>query len=383
MAQRGTIRYDSMNYGGGRGDVGEPTGAPAPGILLARRLRELRRDGFPGVRLTQKQLASALSQDEPVADSTLSAWENTQFPTLPPHSRLSAYALFFASERSLPGEPHLLSLDELTAEEDRVRRELELELFRLRDNEPEPPEQLQERQFWRFDDGAPITVICSDLRQSDELELGPLAQEDNPNFADLYSFGDLDALFALYGHLRATNPRTPVHLRRGAPPDLLNHLVVLGGIAWNEVTRRLEDLVPLPVRQVEDTKIPSGEIFVTEDGEQFEPRWRNGNPGTAGKPGVLLEDVGMLARVPNPYNVRRTLTYCNGVHSRGVLGAVRCLTDPDVRQDNEQFLEDRFSGTDRFAILMRVPVLGGQTVSPSLHSPGTVVFKWPPDPPEN
>jgi hypothetical protein len=71
------------------------------------------------------------------------------------------------------------------------------------------------------------------------------------------------------------------------------------------------------------------------------------------------------------------------VHSRGVLGAVRCLTDPAVREDNEQYLKSQFSGTDKFAILMRVPVLGGQTVSPSLQSPGTVLFQWPGDPPEN
>ena len=389
MVQRGTFRYDSMNYGGGRGDVGEPTGPAAPGVLLARRLRELRRSGFPDTRLTQKQLANALSQDEPVADSTLSSWENTQFPALPPHSRLSAYALFFATERSLHDEPHLVPIEDLTAEEDRARRDLEHELFRLRDNEPEPAGPAEDRQFWRFADGAPITIICSDLRRSDELELGPLAEEDNPNFADLYSFGDLDALFDLYGHLRATNPKTLVSLRRGASPELnlSTHLVVLGGIAWNDVTRRLDDLVPLPVRQAVDPKIPSGEIFVTEGGsshgERFEPRWVNDNPGTPGKPGVLLEDVGMLARVPNPYNVRRTLTYCNGVHSRGVLGAVKCLTDPDVRQDNEQYLEDQFAGTDTFAILMRVPVLGGQTVSPSLQSPRTVRFQWPDDSPEN
>ena len=66
-----------------------------------------------------------------------------------------------------------------------------------------------------------------------------------------------------------------------------------------------------------------------------------------------------------------------------MLGAARCLTDSAVREDNEQYLEDRFSGTDKFAILMRVPVLGGQTVSPSLQSPGTVRFQWPADPPEN
>jgi hypothetical protein len=107
------------------------------------------------------------------------------------------------------------------------------------------------------------------------------------------------------------------------------------------------------------------------------PRWREGNPGTQDKPGVLLEDVAMLARLPNPYNVLRTLTYCNGIHSRGVLGAVRCLTDPAVRDDNERYLEETFLGSDRFVILMRVPVLGSRTISPSLKSPGAVLFQWP------
>lgn len=59
---------------------------------------------------------------------------------------------------------------------------------------------------------------------------------------------------------------------------------------------------------------------------------------------------------------------------------MRCLTDPAVRDDNERYLEETFPGSDRFVVLMRVPVLGGQTVSPSLKSPGTVLFQWPGDP---
>lgn len=347
-----------------------------PGAHLARRLRELRISHFSDVRLTQAQLARALSNDEPVADSTLSSWEKAKAPTLPPPSRLLAYALFFATERSLEGEPHLVSPDELSPSEQQARDDLEQELLALRDEVGGPASG---RRFWRFD--AAITVICPDLRKSDALVLGPLSDEDNPNYAELYSFGDLDALFDLYGHLRATNPDTNIPLRRGATADLLNnHLVVLGGIAWNDVTRRLNDMLALPIRQVKDDKISTGEIFVEDtsgNGRQFLPIWQNANPGTLEKPGVLLEDVGMLARLPNPYHADRTLTYCNGIHSRGVLGAVRCLTDPAVRDDNEQFLEETFSGSDHFVILMRVRVLGGQTVSPSLKTPGTVLFSDP------
>jgi transcriptional regulator with XRE-family HTH domain len=360
--------------------VAEQSGPPVTGASLAKRLRELRLSRFPDAKtITQKQLAQALSKDEPVADSTLSAWENVKAPTLPPQSRLSAYAQFFATERSVEGEPHLVALEELTPAEHKVREELERELLKLRADDVGGPAVGD--QFWRFNDDAPITVICSDLRKSDELVLGPLTKEDNPNYAELYSYGDLDALFDLYGHLRATNPHTKVHLGRGVTPDLPNHLVVLGGIEWNDVTRRLDDLLNLPVRQKKDVKIHSGEVFVTEGGpdhgEAFLPRWREGDPGTADDPGVLLEDVGMLGRLPNPYNALRTLTYCNGIHSRGVLGAVRCLTDPAVREDNERYLEETFPGSDHFVILMRVPVLGGQIVSPSLKNPGTVLFQWP------
>ena len=363
--------------------MAEQSGPPVTGASLAKRLRELRRSHFSDAKITQLQLAQALSKDEAVADSTLSSWENVKTPTLPPRSRLSAYAQFFATERSLDGEPHLVALEELTPEEQQARDELERELFKLRAEDAGGASA--GRRFWRFDDDAPITVICSDLRKSDELVLGPLTEEDNPNYAELYSYGDLDALFDLYGHLRATNPDIPVHIRRGTTNvDLPNHLVVLGGIAWNEVTRRLNDMLALPIRQVKEVKIPTGEIFVTEDGsgsgKQFLPLWENDNPGTPERPGVLLEDVGMLARLPNPYNTTRTLTYCNGIHGRGVLGAVRCLTDPAVRDDNEQYLGETFPGSDHFAILMRVPVLGSQTISPSLKSPGVVLFRWPGDP---
>jgi hypothetical protein len=59
--------------------MGEPTPGvtvPTTAASLARRLRELRSSQFPGVRLKQSDVVKALSDDKPVAVSTLSAWEN-------------------------------------------------------------------------------------------------------------------------------------------------------------------------------------------------------------------------------------------------------------------------------------------------------------------
>ena len=56
----------------------------------------------------------------------------------------------------------------------------------------------------------------------------------------------------LHGHVRAENPGMNVYYK-GAPDvkadDLSGHVVIIGGIAWNDVMRRLIDLSRLPVRQ--------------------------------------------------------------------------------------------------------------------------------------
>ena len=355
------------------------TATTPPLASLAKRLREFRHSVFPDAKLTQSDIARALS----VAVSTLSAWENVQKPTLPSHRHLASYARFFATERSLEGErPHLIPLAELSATENEARNKLERELFRLRDNDA--GETSSARQSWRFEDGAPITVICSELTKSNRVKLGPLSDVDNPNYTALYSYGDLDALVELLSYLHSSNPGSPINFCLASQvtgKQLVNHIVLLGGIAWNDVTRRLNASANLPVRQVQSERINSGEVFEidgkSDHGQQFIPRWQDDDPGTQEKPGVLLEDVAMLARLPNPYNALRTLTYCNGIHSRGVLGAVRCLTDEDIRDDNESYLKETFFDSDRFVVLMRVQVMGSQTISPTLKNPGAVLFQWP------
>ncbi len=74
---------------------------PDRAIRLARTLRELRESAWPDVELTQAQLAKALSAESRVASATLSSWESLTNPKTPTASRLSAYARFFATRRSL------------------------------------------------------------------------------------------------------------------------------------------------------------------------------------------------------------------------------------------------------------------------------------------
>ena len=103
--------------------------APPAALELAQRLRQLRQQ-WP--RLTQDQLAVAFSAEGSLASATVSSWESLKSPKLPPLHRLNAYARFFATPRSVEGEPRLLKLDELTPDEQRAYEKLEADLLRLR-----------------------------------------------------------------------------------------------------------------------------------------------------------------------------------------------------------------------------------------------------------
>lgn len=348
-----------------------------PGVLrLAQRLRDLRELSWPEAGLTQAALANAFSREERVSSATVSSWESQSSPKVPPRSRLTAYARFFATRRSVEADPPtLLPLDELTDDERRAYEVLEAELVALRDatRKTSAKDEVAMTRSWHFSDSWPVTFICAQLPKT---ETGSLTDPADPNYTELLSYADLDALVELHGHIRAENPTMDVFFKLASqvvPDDVSGHLVLLGGIAWNEITQRLSAMTSLPIRQVEDPAVETGEIFVVDaDGEErkFLPKW-------AGAGDALIEDVGLLARTPNPLNTNRSLSICNGIHSRGVLGAVRTLTDARLRDSNERYIAENFAHPGNFAILMRVSVFAGQAITPDFHAPGCVLYRWP------
>jgi transcriptional regulator with XRE-family HTH domain len=347
----------------------------SPALLpLARRLRELREQCWADMRLTQAQLARAFGD---VAAVTVASWENVASPKPPPPERLHIYARFFCTHRSIEGkDPRVLALENLTREEKARCDVLEQELMSLRDQakRTDSQDEAEIKNSWRFTDTGPLTIICAELPDD---KTGSFANPADPNYTQLQSFADLDALIELHGHVRAENPGMGIFFKaspRVDPDDLTGHVVLLGGIIWNEITQRLSEMTSLPVRQVTDPKFTTGDIFEADLGENkrlFMPEWNDQSQK------VLKEDVGLLARAPNPLNSNRSLIICNGIHSRGVLGAVRSLTDAKLRDSNERYISQNFGDFDSYAILMRVPVIGAQAMTPDFNAPGCVLYRWP------
>lgn len=339
---------------------------------LARALRDLRESTWPDHVPTQAQLAKALSAEGRVAPATLSSWESNTNPRTPSAARVSAYARFFCTERSLEGEPHLIPEDQLTSAELDRFRELEADL--LKRFHPEAREVPRSFQF----EAGPVTLICPDLPPH---KRGPLADEKDPNFTKLQLFGDLDSLIELYGHVRAENPLLDVFYRLASEVgsnDLSSHVILLGGIGWNEITRHIQRAIShVPITQTAVNDLKEGDVFLVETSERtqaFYPEYWV----LDGSPKKLTSDVGYIARLHNPFKVSRTLTICNGIFSHGVFGAVRCLTDSGVREENEKYIATRFPDGE-FAMLLRVPVVENQTLSPDLQDPNARLYEWAPN----
>ncbi|MDX6260075.1 MAG: hypothetical protein QOH84_1763 [Kribbellaceae bacterium] len=351
--------------------------APSPeAVRLARRLRGLRESHESG--LTQQALARALSDDVRVAVPTISSWESVSNPKLPPAERLRSYALFFSTNRAIDGTPHLIRERELTAPEKERFEALHEELLALRDaarnlNSVTGPSG-SGSYTWDFDNGD-VTIICPEAPPEGR---SMYADELQPNYTRMYRYADLDALVELWGHIRASNPELKVIHRLASEvtaDHMSSHVVVLGGVAWNQVTKRLLKLLSdLPVSQVEVSDLETGEIFRASGagGKEFRPVWEKTDDGRE-----LVEDVALLARLRNPFNHSRTITICNGIHSRGVLGAVRTLTDIAVRDRNEAFLSQRFPSGE-FALLLRVQVVYGEAMSPDLEIADNRLYEWSP-----
>ncbi|MEV4535324.1 helix-turn-helix transcriptional regulator [Asanoa sp. NPDC049518] len=347
--------------------------ADHPGQTLAARLRALRASEWPEP-VKQHQVARALGVSVPL----VSSWERAE--AVPPTERIAAYAHFFATPRSLE-DGRVALRDDLSAEEQARRQELEDELTALRaaatGGAPVSPALHNYPPAagpWHFADGAPVTIVCGEL-PPDQRADATYTDPDSPDYMDLYRYADVDSLVELQGHVRAANPRSEVSFTLTSllrPDHLTTHLVLLGGIDFNKVTLAVLDSLGTPVRQqTRPTDKDEGAFEVRTTGAEHRPVIEKDGPRR-----VLVEDVAHFCRGRNPYNALRTVTVCNGMFGRGVYGAVRALTDARFRDRNAAYVESNFAEARTYSILARVKVVGGKVVTPDWTISDNILHEW-------
>nr|BFE64907.1 helix-turn-helix domain-containing protein [Dactylosporangium thailandense] len=348
-----------------------------PKFALAERLKELRLKGIGGLApITQAELSKALG----VTSSLVSSWESSTAPALPPVVRIRDYAVLFCTENSVEGK-RLRLLDARLLDEDGRQRcaELEQELLGLRQAAdstrvgavfPLPAAALDEdvRRLRRgplhFADGGPITIVCARLPAS-MRERMPFTRPGEPDFSESYTLADLGALIELHGHIRALNPLSVVKVRAEdvlESDDIVAHVVLLGGVDWNLLTRTLLVRLDVPVTQMprESDEVDAAfQVRHSGGPQRYAPKIIQGPNGAE-----LIEDVAHFFRAPNPYNRKHTVTIFNGMYGRGTEGAVRSLTDERFRERNGDYVIERLQRHDTLSLLTSVQIVRGKVVTP-------------------
>jgi hypothetical protein len=151
--------------------------------------------------------------------------------------------------------------------------------------------------------------------------------------------------------------------------DVANHLVLIGGLTRKTVTPWFSRIFPIPI-EAED-RFDRSAILVRDPDSGTEREFKNTLVGDE-----LVEDVGFFARGENPSAPRRTLTICDGITTRGVHGAARCFIDWEMRERNEQYLMRRFPDRSTYCIVMRVPVVNEDPLTPDLSKKENRLFEW-------
>lgn len=331
---------------------------------LGRRLREIR----VANGLTQPQFGRLLGVSSPL----ISSWEHGH--TVPSARRLREIATSLARITDEAGSD----------------QELERELLRLH-TDASPNAARADRTTgagadpWRFSGNHGVTIVCGFL--NDELRRKmPYTDINDPDYVRLYNYADLDSLLEVHGHIRAFNPGLEVQLK-AAPEmteqDYTSHLIVIGGVDFNEATRKLQQKLHPPMIQRSFFEDPQAAFDLLDNGRvvrRFGATLREGaRPG--GK-GVLVEDVGNFMHGPNPYNrIHTTFTICNGMYGRGVLGAVRALTDRYFHDRNVRYLSDHFRPGSTYSLLFAVEPFMHTVHTPDWTIRDTLVYQWSDSPP--
>lgn len=223
---------------------------------------------------------------------------------------------------------------------------------------------------WHYDADSTVIIVCPQL----PLEMRScLADPDNRNHNPSQKLADLDAAIEIFGHVRSASPAAQIRICSAAELDgdlAAEHLIVVGGAAWNTASSWFCSALELPIRQV---TAPAQEEYFTLDGVGDDREFRPNVVTTA--TGVSGHDIGFFARAPNPFRTDRTVTMFNGVLSFGVLGMVRAFANPAVGGANQDLVASRPASTP-YCLFVRVPIYNSTVPAVDITAAENRLFEW-------
>lgn len=194
-------------------------------------------------------------------------------------------------------------------------------------------------------------VICPTLPVS---YIPRHARKSSPEFVNLAKYGDPDALVEVLILLRTFSPNSIIErIISNKIPDnyYRENLIIIGGPDFNDVARDFMKESNCPIRyQITSTKCsflckPSRKEFLLKTKQR----------------GQALQDYGLFARFPNPFNHSKTVIMIGGLGTHGVLGAAEAFGANPIGKNNTRKIVDNVSENPFFVVLIPVRVSGVHT----------------------
>lgn len=195
----------------------------------------------------------------------------------------------------------------------------------------------------------------------------------SPNYMYLDNLGDKDALLETMVFLSRFYPRarTFIYASDDFPArHIQDNLVVIGGPGeiegeGNIICRQIMNKIDSKISYTDDC-----EVLLCEGKE---------HRASFDKNSYMTRDFGYFARFPNPFNSTSTVILINGIHTYGVLGAMRAFSDhPSAQINIRKILEkSQFKGIGGLAFesFFPVDIVSGEVVCPKIEMDNVLMFE--------
>jgi hypothetical protein len=228
-------------------------------------------------------------------------------------------------------------------------------------------------QLWFPRETSTIWVVCPQI-----AEPGEFADRSSADYTYLDNLGDTDALVEVMVFLSQYYPNATIE--RFSSDDLpeghtSSNLVVIGGPGSteirNEICRDMMSGMRSHVAYSSDCEQMKVTSVVGETIELSAEYRDNGEGGGRQTSLGLRTDWGYFSRFNNPLNENATVVLINGIHTAGVLGAVRVFSERREALRNFDTVLASGIATTSFECYFEVPVLNAHVRVPCVN-PGNI-----------
>ena len=209
--------------------------------------------------------------------------------------------------------------------------------------------------FSEYDNIEHINVIAAS--SATESQFRDIASS---NYIYLDNLSDKDTILELSILLSKIYPSMTLrfYCSDNVPPVCLeDHLILVGGIGTAEVDNNI--IAKQFFKHLGIQLIYPNENTISFAGEEYK---------TEISSGIISRDYGFFGRLPNPLNRKRRIFCIQGIHTFGVLGAMRCFSLHPDAQGNHRLVNAYFDSKDYFAALFPVDILQGQVIVPKINN---------------